>query len=652
MKFMKITFTSTIALLLSVVASFGLTTLNVTNYGAVGDAIQFYVNTTSNSTLVTTTNNLPNSYIGDAIEIYQAGAQTHGVNTFGANATNNEDLVGYVTNIYDGTNLYISLVASNTMLNAFATIGHDNEASFNSAISSSSDTNIAIDIPAGAYLFLATNTDPTSGYYSVSLSKGGLTFNGDGTNDTRLIGQGAWQMKQQLNYWGGGYLTNVVRGILFEEFNPSNTIYPATFENMTLDGGVQIGLLSSTNATYENDLHGYPANDVDGLGWDGTHDAFVSWNTNNIGAPTYFNLPDFDITWTNVLFAHWRGEVAKSIDTVTNVNYLFLNSTFADDNADCVNVFPNTSVSNCLFAEVLEPMENYEMHNTNKCYFNDNVLTNIAGNLIALVGGHGATEPSYTFSGNVFCMSGPFVSGIELGPADNVLITNNTFIAQNYSECISTLAVGGGYNDGAGAGIGCDNSNIVIAANTFINPVWVLDIGGGINSTSVDRAESIIVESNTVTKTSGNVQMLVSYGWSTNIVFDGNDCSSFSTLTSDQSAYFMTSSVAASPYPLVTTNNNYYDSFISYTAITNYITYGFGSRFESYYTVSGSAFVIGNSDSNNIPAGAEILFDNNNVISMPVYLNSLSGGDSEEVDLSPGSAMTFYWSGSDGRWSP
>jgi hypothetical protein len=30
--------------------------LNVTNYGAIGDAVQFYVNTTSNSVLVTTTN--------------------------------------------------------------------------------------------------------------------------------------------------------------------------------------------------------------------------------------------------------------------------------------------------------------------------------------------------------------------------------------------------------------------------------------------------------------------------------------------------------------------------------------------------------------------------------------------------------------------
>jgi hypothetical protein len=44
--------------------------LNVTNYGAIGDAVQFFVNTVSNSVVVTTTNPLPNSAIGDAIELF------------------------------------------------------------------------------------------------------------------------------------------------------------------------------------------------------------------------------------------------------------------------------------------------------------------------------------------------------------------------------------------------------------------------------------------------------------------------------------------------------------------------------------------------------------------------------------------------------
>ncbi|MGD0253245.1 MAG: hypothetical protein ABSC01_11170, partial [Verrucomicrobiota bacterium] len=36
-------------------------TLNVTNFGARGDAVQFFVNTTSNSVVITTTSQIPNS---------------------------------------------------------------------------------------------------------------------------------------------------------------------------------------------------------------------------------------------------------------------------------------------------------------------------------------------------------------------------------------------------------------------------------------------------------------------------------------------------------------------------------------------------------------------------------------------------------------
>ena len=47
-------------------------TLNVTNYGAIGDAVKFYVNTISNAVVFTTTNQLPNSAIGEAIEVFYA----------------------------------------------------------------------------------------------------------------------------------------------------------------------------------------------------------------------------------------------------------------------------------------------------------------------------------------------------------------------------------------------------------------------------------------------------------------------------------------------------------------------------------------------------------------------------------------------------
>ena len=43
--------------------------ISVTSYGAVGNAIQFYANTTAGSVLVTTTNTSVTPTIGDSIEI-------------------------------------------------------------------------------------------------------------------------------------------------------------------------------------------------------------------------------------------------------------------------------------------------------------------------------------------------------------------------------------------------------------------------------------------------------------------------------------------------------------------------------------------------------------------------------------------------------
>jgi hypothetical protein len=47
--------------------------LSVTDYGAVGDAVQFYVNTVSNSAVVTTTNQLSSADIGKSIEVFGVG---------------------------------------------------------------------------------------------------------------------------------------------------------------------------------------------------------------------------------------------------------------------------------------------------------------------------------------------------------------------------------------------------------------------------------------------------------------------------------------------------------------------------------------------------------------------------------------------------
>ena len=58
----------------------------------------------------------------------------------------------------------------------------------------------------------------------------------------------------------------VWRGFLFDFRAPITNDFPVSFENLTMDGGVQQGNTS---------IHGIIANTVDGLGWDQTHDAIV-----------------------------------------------------------------------------------------------------------------------------------------------------------------------------------------------------------------------------------------------------------------------------------------------------------------------------------------------------------------------------------------
>jgi hypothetical protein len=96
----------------------GQTQLNVATYGAVGDAVQFVCFTTSNSTLITTTNvTLTSAAIGDAIEIMQAGPRTVGIDSTGANATNSQDLIATIANVTSGTNITLSTVALRTLTN-------------------------------------------------------------------------------------------------------------------------------------------------------------------------------------------------------------------------------------------------------------------------------------------------------------------------------------------------------------------------------------------------------------------------------------------------------------------------------------------------------------------------------------------------------
>jgi hypothetical protein len=250
--------------------------LNVTNFGAVGDAVQFYVNTTSNSVVVTTTNPIPSSAIGEAIEVFAAGVPT--------TSSNNQDLVTSIANVLNGTNITLSLACQQTLTNAFATYGYNNTPVFKSAIAAvGSDTNDFIYIPKGNYLLLPTQSDYgiNHGNVCIFLIRGGINFVGAGTNLTTLLTQGAWSL---IN-------NSVTRSVLVKVTSPLTNNFPVSFSYLTMDGGVQQGNTSN---------HGFPAKITDGTGWDISHDAFEMAGSSSV------NL--YNLYFTNVLVQHWRGE--------------------------------------------------------------------------------------------------------------------------------------------------------------------------------------------------------------------------------------------------------------------------------------------------------------------------------------------------------
>lgn len=127
--------------------------LNVTNYGAVGDAIQFYANTTSNSVIVKTTNTFTGGDIGKSIEVFGCGTVNGGINSYGTNG-GNQDIVAIITNIVNGTNLYITATAKKSLTNAFTTVGHDNSTNIQAALDAATGVGTTIHIPAGSFLCL------------------------------------------------------------------------------------------------------------------------------------------------------------------------------------------------------------------------------------------------------------------------------------------------------------------------------------------------------------------------------------------------------------------------------------------------------------------------------------------------------------------
>ena len=232
----------------------GQTNLDVTDFGAMGDAQEFTVNTVSNSTVVTVngTNTFSSADIGKVIEVFRAGPWVYYSN-WGPVVTQ-QDIVCLITNVSEGTNLSLSIPCGYTM-SAYCVVGTNNVGAFQSAINAASSlvasgqyTNVTINVPAGKYLMLSPYVlDPSYVMYDISIShpaitisSGGITFQGDPSGDSVLMGCGAGMehlVSQSLTWISPGYAPYVpMRDTLVECVGPvANYQYPLVFQNLTFD---------------------------------------------------------------------------------------------------------------------------------------------------------------------------------------------------------------------------------------------------------------------------------------------------------------------------------------------------------------------------------------------------------------------------------
>jgi hypothetical protein len=574
-------------------------TLNVTNFGAVGDAVQFFASTVANSAVVTTTNQIPISAIGEAIEVFGAGAVSI--------APNCQDMVATILNVVNGTNIIVSQACGATLNNTFATYGHNNSANFQAAIAAvGADTNDTIYIPAGTYLFLTSSHTGIYGQSGIVLQRGGINFVGAGTNATTLLSQGAWTM---IN-------NSVWRGWLMEVAPPIAYNYPLSFSYLTMDGGVQQGNTSQ---------HGFAASFKDGTGWDVTHGALVMGGGLSVSMNyTYF---------TNVLVQHWRGEEFKSIDGSTNGFLGIYNSTFADGNATALNVYQSWDVRSNLFANLFQIAEYYQQYSSYPSLFAYNTIDNITGNGFAINGGRG-NNPPFTIESNLFNFTANGGNCIEFVPGDNVSILGNQFNLGG-SE-VTAVAIGcDGYQ-----GTFC-NSNIIISGNSVFQANVFLSIG----APAPNNTDTVIVSSNYVFS-SYSTFCCESFGLSTNVHFYSNY---FTNSQANAGLKWLTGSpdgnilYRVGQFVLVDSNNIYppYPLSVS-SGTTNVLTYGNGPKVTTFNVPSGVTFVLEDSYAWQIPAGAVILFDNSqNANSYNVYYSQAP--TSGFVTVPSGGQQTFYW---------
>ncbi len=568
--------------------------LDVTDFGARGDAVSFLVATVDNSAAVTiqSTNRLSSADVGKLILLFGVGPAT--------TSSNNQDLITTIQSVSNGTNLILATTCGATASGVYTTCGTQNAAAFQACVAACRGASTTVLIPAGRFLLvppvLLSNVTPNvTTLGAVTLSTGGIHFLGTGIGSTILLGNGAWKL-------AGG---SAYRGELFDCQGPVTNNYPVTFDSLTLDGGVTAG--NTTN-------HNFPASPVDGTGWDETHDAVVDtgpW-------PLHFNKQ-----FLNCKFTHWRGEMVKSVCGCGDGFIGITNCLFDDGDATAFNFTFTHTIDHCVFSNLFQALEFYEGYNSNACFFQNNLLTNITGNAFALNGGMtNHVIPAYNIVHNTFNLAGNY--GIVTTPAVNVNILSNQFNGGTY---VKTIGLGCQGYQGNSA-----NSNIVVAYNVFDGGYFAVEELGG----AQNFVANVNVFSNLAT---GLYAFADGYGWSTNISFFDNVSATGLGLVSGNLVGQWFLDEPSNQFPSTQT----YDA----TGRTNILTYATGMRQQITAVVPNSVFVLDDTHPQQVPPGA--VLDIQNVGTFPVTLYASASMTGLPITLTNGFTATSAWT--NGAWN-
>jgi hypothetical protein len=578
----------------------GAATWNVIDFGARGDAIQTLASCVSNSTLVSleTTNTLSGADVGKLIELFGAGVPTSG--------TNAQDLIAYILSVTNGNLAIISVAPHITATNLNCTFGTQNAGAFQSCVNACTGSNAVISIPAGRYLMVPPQVLETNFVMSssaticlaVTVSKGGITFKGNSPGNTILLGNGAWTLMPSA----------VERGALFGCVGPvTNEVdAPLVFENLTFDGGVQVGNLGYGSG---------PANPVDGTGWDITHDAVV-----DLGQPPYHANQQL----INCQLVHWRGEIIKSVVSWDDGFIGVTNCVFSDGDGSGFNFnWTPHVISGCLFSNLNMAMEYYVGTMRTNSLFENSVITNtrIAIVLVGALTNH--PSPGYSIISNSISAS---QYGICLGPARNVIISGNTFYG----------GAGGVATDGYAYQGNDYNQNILVENNRFVNCYYPLIVGGA--------GADVLVNMTWLTNTATGCASFAygESGWSSNLVFLKNISlnpapNQIGQLNSLRLTGQWFVDDASDSFP------SWFDSSVASNGVTNTVSYVYGMRHTLSADSPQAVFLLDNSQPGKIPPGAELVLTNASHFSVSIYPTSANPAGKPFV-LPSGNTMTCVWS--------